>query len=614
MLLLGGFMSIKINKERNGTHTVLLVKSVRKPGAKYPSTVTLKSFGKYEDLIKQDPDIIEKLKEEYDIKNKLLNSYVKVSLSEVLDIKLNYNKNVMGIFETGDKLNSNPYFEEKPIVESSCLNIGYLILNKLFNELKLNNFFNNIQEETKIKFSISEAVRLHVFSRILFPDSVVQSNKGKNRFYKGFDVDLIESYRVLDVLYEHRYELQKHIFNEVNKKYKRNINTILFDETNYYFSQEEPEGLKQKGVSKEHQLTPIVQFALMIEDIGIPLCFDLFEGNSKDSTMFPPLMKMWKEDLNQKQTTTFVADKGNNCSGNNIMIDNNKDFYVFAQRVKGSKATFADWVLEEKGYEYIGESYKYKERIIKTTYNRQEKQENGKWKIVEIKEIEEKQVAFWSQNFANRDRAKREANIKTSQLSISNPCFFKMEEGHGRNRYVEINTQNKETGEITSKLDLQLNQDKIDNDAKYDGYYAIITNNLNLSKEDVISTYRKQPKIEEMFKITKSLFRLRPVYLYNQNHIRAHFLIGYVSLVLLTLLHKTIIDTIQKEAKDLKLNISFSYERLVNVLRELEVIKLDNNIYKLNIMNNDILLVTKILGIYLTRINYKKEMLDTLFL
>jgi hypothetical protein len=592
-------MSIKINKERNGTHTVLLVKSVRKPGAKYPSTVTLKSFGKLEDLIKKDPDIIEKLKAEYDIKNQRLYEYIKVPLSEVLDLKNSYNDTVHNIFDQADKQNENPYEDEKPLIQPKVFNVGYLILEKIYKQLKIDEFLDSVQSNRKIKFKIDDAVKLHVFSRILYPDSVLQSNKGKNRFYKGIDVNLIDSYRVLDLLFDNRYLLQEHIFNETNK---HNIDTILFDETNYYISQDEPKGLAQKGVSKEHQVTPIIQFALMMDDEGIPLCFDLFEGNTKDSTMFPPLVFTWKNRYKQSQQVTFIADKGNNCGANIIMTHKNGDYYCFAQRVKGSKESFASWVLDDNGYENIGEDYKYKERIVKNTYNRQEKQANGNYKIVETMEIEEKQIAFWSKNFAMRDNAKREAKILSSAKTVDNPGFLKMEENRGRHKYVKLT--------VNGDIEYELDQDKIIKDAKYDGYYAIITNNINLDKKDVLATYKKQPAIEEKFKITKSLFKLRPIYLFKDEHIRAHFLTGYISLVIISVLHKKIIDAIKKETD---IEPSFSYERLIAVLRDLEVIELSHDIYKLKTLNKDILLVTKILNIPLVRENYKKDMIDSIF-
>jgi transposase len=614
-------MSIRIIKERNGTHTVYLVKSIRTPGKKNPTSITLRCFGKLEKLQEEDPNIIKKLKEEYKINR--ASEYINVDLSEDVNLKLVYSNNLLDSYNIAKTNNDNPFLDISPLVDRSVFNIGYLILDKIFKELQLEEYFIKLGEQYKIQYNIVEAIKLHLYSRMLYPDSIVQTNKGKSRFYKPFDINLIESYRVLDILDENKSEICKYIFTKVNEITKRKIDKVIFDETNYYFSQEKPEGLKQNGVSKEHQVTPIIQFALMIDKEGLPITFDLFAGNTKDSLMFPPLMVVLKEKYEQKQVITFIADKGNNCSGNIIKIINNKDYYVFSQRVRGARAELAEWIISDDDYIYLGKDkeFKSKERIVDTTYNRQEKDEFGKYHIVETVTIKEKQVAFWSKNFADRDISKREKNIKCSEEAINNPGFFKMEEGRGRKRYVTVTS--------ASDMIYELNTDKIDKEAKYDGYYAIITNNINLTKEEVIKQYRLEPKIEERFRITKSLFQTRPVFVYKPEHIQGHFVICYLSLVILTLLHNKVTSSIFKEMKkvtpqkkDLYTNelvdiieddVSFSFERILNAIRNLEVIKLSDEIYKFNTIDYDTVLLTKVMGILLTNKTFKKEMLDLKF-
>jgi hypothetical protein len=597
-------MSIRVKKERNGKHTVSLVMSKRVPGKPYPVNVTVLSFGILEELVKKEPNVLERLKNEYSVKNLHEQTLIPFSFSENSDLKNSYLKDLdKTLFEANDaKSNPNSNKSNDVIINNPVLNIGYLLLTKVFNKLQLNTFFDSIASYYKIEYNLTNAVKLAVFSRILYPDNICQNYLGQKKFLESFGIELHDAYRCLDIVYKHREELIKHLFEEVSKLRDSELQTIIFDETNYYFSQEEPSGLKQKGVSKEHQLTPIIQFALMVDEDGLPLNFDIFPGNTKDSKMMPPLMETVKTTFQQKQQLTFIADKGNNCGENIILIDNNKDKYVFSQRVRGANKEFSDWVIKQEGYIQFGEDYKYKFRKHTSNYSKQVKDENGKYKIVETKTVEELQVAFWSRKFAERDIAKRRKSVESSEQAIENPGFSYMENAKGKAKYVKP----------LEKPTLVLNVEKIEKDSLYDGYYAIISNDTTLEATDLINTYCKETTIESVNKITKSLLKFRPVFVWLPEHISAHFSIGYIALVMLNIIHKQVIDALIASGVK-KEEASFSHERIQDALKKFVVIDETHDVFRLGEVTKDTIILAKVYKILLFQRNYRKDQIFNLF-
>jgi hypothetical protein len=592
-------VGIVLHKEKNGLRSVQLVKTVKKKGAKYPTSIVLHTFGCYERLVEDDPDILEKLRATYaSDKGSFIVRHAIEADGRLIE---EYGRDFGALLLAKKEHLDDPFKEERPYVESSVLNIGHLLLDKVFRQLGLDEFFAGIGEGRNNGFDLAEAVRMLAFSRILFPDSILQTQRKRGSFLGGFDIKLIESYRALDYVFACGDELQEHLFRTTCRLFGFSPRDIYLDETNYYFCIDVASGIKQNGPSKENKLSPIVQFALMIDANGIPIISGTFAGNAKDSRCLPPLYAKIKDKFIGGAGLTVIADKGSNCAGNAILLDKGGDFYVFSQRVKGAAADFVSWALDSSGYVWRGEGYKSKERIVETDYRRLEKNEAGKYRTAEERRIREKQVAFWSADYAAFEAARRKANVKKSEAILDNIGLLAMGQKRGGGRYVKAE---KPEGQSYS-----LDSEKISSDERCEGYYAVITNAADLTMEEVLAKYRRLNFIEERFRITKSLFRVRPIYLSTENHIIAHLLLSHVCLTIVTYIR----ERIRRAAGRSPEEFGFSFERIIEALRRLEVVRLDDAHYKINRFDLDMLMITKAFDVFLVKNIYTADQLKKVF-
>ena len=592
-------MYIKLTTGKKDNKQVWLVESYRDKNKKTQQRY-LQFLGYENDLTKDNPKAILELRE----------FYRNLKKEDMVTLNMNCvpTSNLKKLYEGPiDELASNSrkthdLGTRNDLELSPVLNIGYNLLNIIYEKLEIGKFIKQITKNLKIEYDPNEALKFHIYSRILNPDSILSRYRDKHQFFESFDVSLNDSYRFLSILYKQIDEFQKYLFDKINILYKRDLSVLLYDVTNYYFSMEEGSGLKEKGVSKEQQLTVLIQMALMSSIDGIPIAYNLFQGNTHDSQTVPTMLKKWLEAFNQKEKPiTFIADKGINNAKNMINLDKGGNTYIISQRVKGASKAFRDWVSEANDYVYIGDSFKMKSRIITKTYSYSEKDENGKYKIVEKREINEKQIAFWSMNFEKRELKKINKNINASIKTLGNIGTFKAESARGRNRYLIGSAKNKDGS--NAKLTYTLDQDKIEKDILYAGYYAIITNNLEITDNEAIELYRKLTKVEETFKYTKSLLETRPVYVSNEERIQSHFLICYIALILITLLAKEVNDEITDDSNKISL------ERIIKAMNETTVTKLKSGTYTLNKLSKDYVLISKILKKPLLQEYYLEEQL-----
>jgi len=294
---------------------------------------------------------------------------------------------------------------------------------------------------------------------------------------------------------------------------------------------------------------------------GIPIAYDLFEGNKHDSQTLMPALKNIKKEYGTERIVV-VADKGLN-SGDNIAFNTVLgDGYVYSQSIRGASDEFKAYVLSEEGYTWTGDKYKKKSRIVPTEIN-VSVSGNRKKRI----RIDQKQVVFYSEKYAERMKKQREAILEKAVDLIANPSKYKKATCHGAAAYISNLEFDKNTGEIldTGKK-LFLNEEKIKEEEKFDGYYAIVTSELDESDDRIIEIYRNLWRIEESFKITKSILGARPVYLRREDHINAHFLICFIALVLARLV-------------EIKLDNRYSINKIVETLRLVSCSHIDENYY-----------------------------------
>lgn len=442
-------------------------------------------------------------------------------------------------------------------------NFGYAAFSKIYHELKLDTFFNNRQRHTKESYDANTIMKMLVYSRLLAPASKKASYDNRDQFFEKTDYSLDDVYRCLTFLNKHKENLQVWMNDRIKEQYGRDTSLIYYDVTNYYFETDEQTDLLRKGVSKEHRPNPIVQMGLFMDNNAIPITYELFAGNTNDCLTYRPNFGRIKKQFDLGRVIS-VADKGM-TTGDNIWYTINtptKDGYVFSMSIRGADKSIKEYVLDEKGYEWLGEEYKRKSRLcprtILVTAN------NGK-KIK--KQVDEKQVVFWSKKYATRAKAEREAALAKARDLAKHPGNYTRATSYGAAKYVKKVEYDKETGEIlTASSILDINEDLIREEEALDGYYMLLTSEMDAPDDKIIDMYRGLWRIEESFKITKSELEARPVYVWTNEHIEAHFLTCFVALTLSRIL-------------EMKLEHKYSAGRILESLSKANCSLIQQNYY-----------------------------------
>ena len=436
--------------------------------------------------------------------------------------------------------------EKLPNETHNRYNLGYAVIMKIYHELELNRFFNNKARHETFEYNTNSIMNLLTVTRILHPSSKKRSYEHKDMFFERFDFELHDVYRALSHFSKIGTECQRFISDQISTKFGRDTTLMYFDVTNFHFEIDKTDDFRKRGKEKNNRPDPIVQMALAMDADGIPLYYKLFPGNTHDSKTFIPVFK----DVCVRFTpgrVIAVADMG--CtSANNIYFlkggdrDKRVNGYVFSFSIRKGSEKFKKYVLDDASYtDRDGKplkedfDYKVKSRIevreIKITLK------NGSQKSVLI---DEKQVVFWSKKYADKARTEREETIKKALDIIANPKKHNKSTVHGAAAYIKNITFDKKTGEVLEEPGKKLiyDEEKAIEDAKYDGYYCIITSELEMHEQRVIEIYRGLSDIEDNFKVSKSDLDIQPVHVSRKDRINAHVLTCFISLVILRLIQK----------------------------------------------------------------------------
>lgn len=414
--------------------------------------------------------------------------------------------------------------------EVGLKNLGYAVLEKLYHELGIHTFFARHENRLNIDFNLNAIFRLLVYSRILAPGSKKQAYDQQDQFFETMAPSLESVYRSLDYFDRFSLDLQAWLNEAVKKQYGRDQGHAYYDVTNYYFEIDEEDELRRRGPSKEHRPNPIVQMGLLLDSQGLPMAYHLFPGNASEKLSLNPLLSRLKEDYGLGRLVV-VADKGLNCGDNIAWQVAQGNGYIYSQSVRGADEEFRRYVLEQGSYRLYGENGKCKSRIYPREITFTDTQ--GKKKKTRI---DQKQVVFYSQDYADQARYERGRTIAKARKYLQNPSALKQALAYSAASYIK-GLQVDENGEIIeTKAKLYLDEAKIREEEQYDGYYAIVTSELESSDSDIIEIYHGLWKIEETFRISKSDFRTRPIYVSLEAHIEAHFLTCFAALLLMRLL------------------------------------------------------------------------------
>jgi transposase len=443
-------------------------------------------------------------------------------------------------------------------------NYGHVVFSKIYHELEIDRFLKNARRHENFKFNTDAIMRLLVFTRLLYPCSKRAGVLMKDRFFDNFKFSLDDVYDGLTHFDKIANDLQQHLHEQVSSKYGRDTQLVYYDVTNYYFEIDKQDELRKRGPSKEHRKDPIVQMGLLLDKAGLPISYKLFSGNTHDSQTLMPMLTDVKRRFGVGRIIA-VADKGLN-SGDNIAYNTILgDGYIYSKSIRGAGADFKKWVLDESDYRISGEHYKLKSKVVPDAEVNVTIEQIGGKKVKKKEKIEQKWVVFYSEKYALRARYKRQEAIEKALKMIENPSMYRRTFDYGAAGYIENLKIDKDTGEITNiKETLVLDKDKIAEEEKYDGYYAIITSELDDSDEHIIDSYRGLWRIEESFKVTKSVLGTRPVYLRTSSHINAHFLTCFISLLIARLL-------------ELRLDGKYTIARITETLRNVSCSHIDQN-------------------------------------
>ena len=505
-------------------------------------------------------------------------------------------------------------------------NIGYVYLKNIFRDLNIANVLKSKQYSTNIKYSLSKACELLTYSRILDPGSIKYIYEHKNQFFESFDLSIDDLYRSLKPMLECKENIFKIIWDNTKEKYNRDASTSFYDCTNYYYEidYDDPDiinekgeivkkGLRKRGVEKNHRPDPIIEMGLLLDKQGFPISYNIFPGNTKESeTLIPEIKKIKRR--HEIDKVIVVADRGLNCSDNMIKMagidldKKNRDGYIYGQSIRGADQEFKDWVLkddyiidkiiDEEGNEII---FKHKSRIYpkKKQITREDKglTKSGNKRKQSIT-VDQKQMVYYSQKYAEKQKRDRQIVIEKAKDLIKHPGNYTRSTSYGAAGYINNIQFDEKTGIVAGGLELTLNLNKIEEEAKFDGYYSIVTSEEHLSDLELRNIYKGLSKIEETFKITKSEFNARPINVRLEDHIDAHFLICFISLVIIRILQNNI-------------NNKYSIKTLLEKMKNFKCTHETGNLYKFIGYKPEIQHLNRKIGIemdkkYDTRENIKK--------
>ena len=559
---------------------------------------TIKNYGHLEDLEKLYDDPIEFLNKELDRLKKEFETKITVT----------FDKNEFNSFD------------------DDTFNIGYAYLKNIFRELSITDILKSKQYNTNIEYSLPKACELLTYSRILDPGSIKYTYEHKNQFFEPFDLSIDDLYRSLKPMLECKEDIFKTIWENTKEKYHRDASTSYYDCTNYYYEIEYDDqdtidengkivkkGLRKRGPEKNHRPDPIVGMGLLLDKQGFPISYNLFPGNtSEKETLVPEIKKIKRRHSIDK--VIVVADRGLNCSDNMIKLagidldKENRDGYIYGQSIRGADQEFKDWVLKDN---YIVDKildddnneiiFKHKSRVYpkKMYITREDKglTKSGNKRKQSIT-IDQKQMVYYSQKYAEKQKRDRQMVIGKAKDLIKNPGAYTRATTYGAAGYVDNIQFDEKTGVVADGIELTLNLKKIEEEAKFDGYYSIVTSEENLSDLEIRNNYKGLSKIEETFKITKSEFNARPINVRLEDHIDAHFLVCFISLVIIRILQNDI-------------NNKYSIKNILEKMKNFKCTHEAGNLYKFIGYKPEIQYLNRKIGLdmdkkYDTRENIKK--------
>lgn len=527
-------MYIAITGSKNNKD-VYIYRSFRKENGKVSSCI-YKKLGKYNALLKQ-----------FDGNESKLVTWAKEQAAKETELYKQHTGKVSVEFSQAATI---------PMNERRSFNVGYLFLQELCTQLRLDKVCRTIKSRHKFKYDLNAILTDLVYARILSPASKLASYEYCQFLLEPPKYSLQDIYRSLSIIAGESDFIQSELYKNSNFLHPRNNRVLYYDCTNYYFEIEEEDSLRRYGKSKENRPNPIVTMGLFMDADGLPLAFDIFSGNQNEQTTLKPLESKILQDFNCSEFI-YCSDSGLGSTGNRRFNSLGNRAYIITHSLKKMKKEDREIALNTTQFRKIG-SDKFidirtldesDEEVYNTIYYKEVPVVTG--------DMDETLIVTYSPKYKAYQRKIRARQIERAEQIITTPG--RKRKGKNQNdpmRFVK-KTSVTADGEVAKKQVYDLDEEQIQKEEMYDGFYAVITN-LEGDVSEIIKINKQRWEIEENFRIMKTEFEARPVYVRREDRIKAHFMTCYISLLLYRLLEK-------------KLGNIYTTEQILETLRSMHV-------------------------------------------
>lgn len=551
---------------------------------KKTTTKNIKRLGKHSELLLITDDPLEYAKNEV----KKMNEEYRSGRSEFI-VTMDFNERIPST--------------DSPCSNSTSLNIGYLYLKDIYAKLNLSDFFKSVSSDRKITYDCNKICQFLTYARILDPASKYGTYDKLDTYYEKPQVEYQHMIRFLDILDRNSDQYLKHLFDNSENIVKRDTSVMYYDCTNYFFETEKPDeeivdevtgeiilGLRQFGISKENKTSPIVEMGLIMDSRGIPISMCIHPGNTNEQLTAVPLEKEVIKMTGNKKFI-YCADAGLGSYNIRKFNDMGGRAYIVTQSVKKLGQEIKDIVFNDSNYRLLSNddaitlkemrTFNKKDANNLSLYNdfaykvipantamdtglyEEKVYKNGRTKKVKAKgTLHQYIIVTFSRKMMEYQRTIRERQLERAKKLLRLKDPEKIKKGPNDIRRFLKNTSSDTANYV-------LDMDKIHEEEKYDGFYAVATN-LDDSAKDILAVAQNRYKIEDCFRIMKTNFDARPVFLRKPERIRAHFLICYTALLIYRLMECKLDDNLTH----------VTTSNLIKTLRNMNVVNMDDMYYK----------------------------------
>lgn len=551
---------------------------------KKTTTKNIKRLGKHSELLLITDDPMEYAKNEV----KKMNEEYRSGRSEFI-VTMDFNERIPST--------------DSPCSNSTSLNIGYLYLKDIYAKLNLSDFFKSVSSDRKITYDCNKICQFLTYARILDPASKYGTYDKLDTYYEKPQVEYQHMIRFLDILDRNSDQYLKHLFDNSENIVKRDTSVMYYDCTNYFFETEKPDeeivdevtgeiilGLRQFGISKENKTSPIVEMGLIMDSRGIPISMCIHPGNTNEQLTAVPLEKEVIKMTGNKKFI-YCADAGLGSYNIRKFNDMGGRAYIVTQSVKKLGQEIKDIVFNDSNYRLLSNDdaitlkemrtfnkksannlslyndFAYKvipaNTAMDTGLYEEKVYKNGRTKKVKAKgTLHQYIIVTFSRKMMEYQRTIRERQLERAKKLLRLKDPEKIKKGPNDIRRFLKNTSSDTANYV-------LDMDKIHEEEKYDGFYAVATN-LDDSAKDILAVAQNRYKIEDCFRIMKTNFDARPVFLRKPERIRAHFLICYTALLIYRLMECKLDDNLTH----------ITTSNLIKTLRNMNVVNMDDMYYK----------------------------------